>query len=69
MNTTTTFVEYGALLKHRPAKESQVHKNTSKFVKSWKLDRESQIKLFKLVSSFVVVLMGFAGYWIAGLLY
>jgi hypothetical protein len=68
MNTTATYDNQGASLKRRTAKENQVHKNTIKFVKSWKLDGENQIKLYKLVSSFVVVLMGFAGYFIAGLL-
>ena len=31
--------------------------------------QERQITLFELISAFLVILIGIAGYWIAGLLY
>jgi hypothetical protein len=68
MTTTTTFTERRELPERELDKESSVYEDNRKFIKSLKLDRESQISLFKIVSSFVVITMGLAGYWIAGLL-
>jgi hypothetical protein len=69
MNTTSTILKHGELPEHGFVKESIIIKDNRKSVKRRKLDRESRLTVIRLISSLLVVLMGIAGYWVAGLFY
>jgi hypothetical protein len=68
MSTTSIFKEYGELTEHGLVKELSIPEDNKKSVKRRKLDHASQETVFKLISSFLVILAGLAGYWVAGLL-